>query len=197
MKVLQNTLFPASFILFLAACIGSSSGNVNWTAGTWTESDFAAASNNYNDTGLSNDDCGLVPVLNALDSPLQYTLGPKSEETGSSTYSNNYDGLSDENIADAQDNLWNICNEPRSYRPDVYCGFYLHLLSKPTWKPTLKDQFCPESTGMSFSSGTSKGLLLNENEIFFVHRVDLTCGVDKELACSSRYVSRLRPSGSD
>lgn len=202
MKVLQNTLFSASFTLLLSACISSRS-SVDWTTGTWTEGEYAAGDN--------DDECGIVAILNALETPLQYKLGPKTENTegGSGRYDTEYvkewdtgalggsEGRPEEYIASILNNLWEGCHEPSGYA-DFSCGFSLHELHQPKWETAFKEQFCPESTEISLRYGYSDGLVINANEIFFAHNVNLRCdNDDDEFICSSRYVSRLRPSGSD
>jgi hypothetical protein len=203
MKVLQNTLFSASFTLLLSACISSRS-SVDWTAGTWTEGEYAA--------GTDDDECGIVAILNALETPLQYKIGPKTEneDTGRSATSYYYDtggseSLSEEDIASINNNLWEGCDEPDGYA-SFYCDFSLHELHQTKWMPVFKEQFCPESTEISLRHGDSEGLVINANEIFFTHYLQLNCDTDdtdepddtdEEYRCSSEYVSRLRPSGSD
>ena len=195
MKALQNTLFSASFTLLLSACVASTS-SVDWTTGTWTEGEYAAG-DNY-------DECGIVTILNALETPLQYKLGPKTErwDTGRSNSDTGYsrdqgsESLSEDAIASINNNLWEGCDEPDGYA-SFYCDFSLHELHQTKWMPAFKEQFCPESTEISLRYGYSDGLVINENEIFFVHTVQLNCDDDQDLDCSSRYVSRLRPSGSD
>jgi len=183
MKEHLNTLFAASFALLLSACLGSWS-SVDWTAGTWTEGEFAAGSN--------DDECGIVAVLSGLDSPLQYKLGPKSDDIGL-RLSDDWDdeGLSDELIASIQSNLWDgsLCREPEG-DPSFSCSFPLHELHKPKWKSTLKDSFCPESTGMTLQHGWTEGLVINENEIFLEHRITLECD-SPAVRCDSGYVSRM------
>jgi len=190
MKRCTHTLFATSFTLLLGGCFVGSSSSVEWTAGTWTEGEFAAGSN--------DDECGIVSVLIGLDSPLQYKLGPKSDDDDVDTggiplEENGNEGLSDEAIASIQSNLWDGCMTDAWGNPRFYCSFPLHELHKPKWKSTLKDSFCPESTGMTLQYGDTEGLVINENEIFLQHDITLTCGTEEEVRCDSRYVSRMHP----
>lgn len=186
MKRHTTPLLAITFTLLLGGCFVGASSSVEWTAGTWTEGEFAA--------GTNEDECGIVSILNGLDSPLQYKLAPKSEggrtDTGGFYHGN--DGLSDEAIASVQDNLWAGCDEPE---PRFWCNFPVHDLHKEQWASTLQEQFCPDSTDMSIDHGDTEGLVLNENEIFLVHYISLECGTDAEASCNSRYVSRMHPAG--
>ena len=193
MKKYPSPLFATSVALLLGGCfVGAGPSSVDWTAGTWTEGEFAA--------GSQDDECGIVAVLSGLDSPLQYKLGPKSndgEDTGSpSDFDTGDEGLSDDQIASIQNNLWEGCTEPGSWGGAGFgCdGFPLHELHKAKWKSTLKDSFCPEATEMTLKYGSTEGLVINKNEIFLVHDIRLECGSDEGLSCSSRYVSRMHSS---
>ena len=198
MKALQNTLFSASFTLLLSACASTSS--VDWTTGTWTEGEYAAGDN--------DDECGIVAILNALENPVQYKIGPKTENGDADRFNSDTsdtggpEGLSEDAIASINNNLWEGCDEPDGYA-SFYCDFTVHELHQPKWIPAFKEQFCPENAELSLFLGYSDGLVINENEIFFAHYVNLSCEKedggwsDEENHCSSQYVSRLRHSGSD
>ena len=190
MNAFLKKRFLAPCAMLLSACGGNANWPLDWTVGTWTEGEYAAAT-----TG-DIDECGIVAVLSELESPLQYKLGPKGEDddTGTEFY-NDSDGLSDEQVEASKDNLWALCSQPSEWNgPRFGCGHAIQEIYKPGWKSTLKNQFCPDSTGMSLYSGYSRGLLINANEIFFQHFVQLTCGTQKEIVCNSTFVSRLRPS---
>ena len=189
---LKKHLMFSSALLF-SACSASVSWSLEWTVGSWTEGEYAF------ETGEDElDQCGMKALLKEIESPLQYKLGPKNEDdTASSVFVGSSNELSDENIAIGTENLWDICSQPNDWNgPEFNCNFALLELHKPQWEPQLKAQFCPDSSVMSFRYNRTDGLLINANEIFLEHRLEVICNSElpSETTCESKFFSRLRPS---
>jgi|GEM_PF-2783847 len=193
MNTFPKKRFFVPCALLLSACGIGPNWSIEWTVGTWTEGEYAAGT-----TEDEVDDCGIVALLNDLESPLQYELGPESEtDTGYSVVVSSSDELTDENIAIGTENLWDVCSQPNDWNgPRFRCDFAFLELHKAQWEAQFQAQFCPDASVLSFRYNHAKGLLVNANEIFVEHRLEVICnsGWPSESSCNSTFVSRLRPS---